>query len=309
MRIVTLQPFLTDVVSYLGLSADLVGVSHECYLPAEGATPCVVTGGPSSAGSSRDHNIEKLAAGLARVSVDIEKLFGVAPDLVLTALSDPDPTPFCNWAEGVFERELGRRVRVRSFSIGSLQMMYEAFEEIGALVARAREGRELANRIKAQLMDWGDSFYDRMKNKRVTVLSSISPLKVAGRWIPDIVKTASAHPQSIAVNELDKVTNWGEIATFRPDVIVVAPEGYSLQESVKTMQGLERVPQWGDLPAVKRGEVVFCEGRGLYRPGPKIIQGAAVLFSAIAGLESGYITKRDEFFRLRFVELHRHRFL
>ena len=36
---------------------------------------------------------------------------------------------------------------------------------------------------------------------------------------------------------------------------------------------------------------------------------AAVLLSAMAELDSGYITKRDEFYRLRFVELHRHRFL
>jgi iron complex transport system substrate-binding protein len=187
--------------------------------------------------------------------------------------------------------------------------MYEAFEEIGVLVGKAREGRELANRIKAQLMVWGDSFYDRMKNKRVTVLSSVSPLRVAGRWVPDIIKTASAQPQMLAVNELDAPTTWAEVATFRPDVLVVAPEGASLQESVKTLPTLERVAQWSDLPAVKRGEVIFCEGTGLYRPGPKILTGAAVLFSAIAGLESGYITKRDEFFRLRFVELHRHRFL
>jgi iron complex transport system substrate-binding protein len=187
--------------------------------------------------------------------------------------------------------------------------MYDAFEEIGVLIGRAREGRELTNRLKAQLMDWGDNFYPRMKNKKVTVLSSVNPLRVAGRWIPDIIKTASAQPQLLALGETDKATTWREIEAFKPDVVVVAPEGYSLEESVKTLSLLERVPEWEGIPAVKRGEVIFCEGTGLYRPGPKILKGAAVLFSAIAGLESGYITKRDEFFRLRFVELHRHRFL
>jgi iron complex transport system substrate-binding protein len=137
----------------------------------------------------------------------------------------------------------------------------------------------------------------------------VNPLRVAGRWIPDIVKTASAQPQFLAVNEMDKATTWREVEAFRPDVIVIAPEGFSLEESVKTLPILERVGEWSGLPAVKRGEVIFCEGVGLYRPGPKLLKGAAVLFSAIAGLESGYITARDEFFRLRFVELHRHRFL
>ena len=157
-------------------------------------------------------------------------------------------------------------------------------------------------------MDWSDSFYPRMKNKRVTVLSSVAPLRLAGKWVPDLVKSASGTSQHFVAGDGEKETSWSEIAAFRPDVIIVAPDGYSLEESVKTLKYLERAKEWEGLPAVKRGEVVFCDGLGLYRPGPKLLSGAAVLISAIAGLESGYITKRDEFFRLRWVELHRHRF-
>lgn len=309
MRVVTLQPFLTDILSYLGAVPDLVGVSHLCEVPSDAVVASVVTA-PAVVASKKAHpELDRLARGISPLCVDIDKLLGVNPDLILTDVAEADPAPFCSWAEGVLEKELGRRIRVRAFSIRSLQMMYDAFEEIGVAIGKAREGRELTNRLKAQMMDWGDNFYPRMKNKKVTVLSGVNPLRVAGRWIPDIIKTASAQPQVHAVNELDKATTWNEISAFRPDVIVVAPEGASLEESVKTLASLERVSQWDDIPAVKRGEVIFCEGTGLYRPGPKILKGAAVLFSAIAGLESGYITKRDEFFRLRFVELHRHRFL
>jgi iron complex transport system substrate-binding protein len=309
MRVVTLQPFLTDILSYLGAGADLVGVSHLCEVPSDAVVASVVTGHSAVPSRKSNPDLDRLAKGLSSLSVDVEKLLGLNPDLILTDIAEGDPAPFCSWAEGVLEKELGRRIRVRAFSIRSLQMMYDAFEEIGVAIGKAREGRELTNRLKAQMMDWGDNFYPRMKNKKVTVLSGVNPLRVAGRWIPDIIKTASAQPQFHAVNELDKATTWNEIVTFRPDVMVVAPEGYSLAESVKTLAVLERVPQWEDIPAVKRGEVIFCEGSGLYRPGPKILKGAAVLFSAIAGMESGYITARDEFFRLRFVELHRHRFL
>jgi iron complex transport system substrate-binding protein len=309
MRVVTLQPFLTDIVAYLNLGEELVGMSHRCEAPRDVVGVAVVTAPSAVAPTVSTPDIVKLSRELCSFPVDFDKLCGTKPDVILTVVSDPDPASFCSWAEGILEQELGRHVRVRAMSIVSLQMMYDAFEEIGMLVGKAREGRELSNRVKAQLMDWGDNFYPRMKNKKVTVLSSVNPLRVAGRWIPDIVKTASAQPQFLAVNEMDKATTWREIAAFRPDVIVVAPEGYSLEESVKTLALLERVGEWSDLPAVKRGEVAFCEGMGLYRPGPKLLKGAAVLFSAIAGLESGYITARDEFFRLRFVELHRHRFL
>jgi hypothetical protein len=60
---------------------------------------------------------------------------------------------------------------------------------------------------------------------------------------------------------------------------------------------------------VKRGEVIFCAGIDLYRPGARFLKGAAILVSAIAGLDSGYITERDEYFKVRYLELHRHRFM
>jgi iron complex transport system substrate-binding protein len=187
--------------------------------------------------------------------------------------------------------------------------MYDTFEDIGKAVGRAREGRELAQRIQAQLMDWVDNFYERMRNKRVSVLSRLQPLSLAGEWIPTLIELASAEPQFIVAGEPDRATTWRAIADFRPDVILVAPRGLTLAESVKALAALEKIPEWQQIPAVKRGEVIFSDGSRLCAPGPKFVQGAAILFSGIAGLESGYITKKDEFFRLRFLELHRHRFL
>jgi iron complex transport system substrate-binding protein len=187
--------------------------------------------------------------------------------------------------------------------------MLEGCGVVGSALGRIREGYDIASRVKAQLMDWGSNFYDRMKNKKVTVLSSITPLAVAGLWIPDVVKLFSGKPQCDEVGEPHAPTTWDEILSFRPDIIVVAPEGATVEQSVKTFKELQAVPQWEDIPAVKRGAVVFADGVNLFRPGPRFVQGAAVLLSAMAELDSGYITKRDEFYRLRFVELHRHRFM
>jgi len=309
MRVVTLAPFLSDIASQLGLGAELVGVTHIFGQNSQGVSPAIVTVTPSAPNAALDVEETRLVEMLSELPVNLGALAKVAPDIILTSVSDPDPEPFCRWAEGVLQQSLGRRALVRSFTITSLEGMYTAFEEVGVAVGKGREGREFANRVKAQIMDWGDNFYPRMKNKKVTVLSSIAPLRVAGRWVPDLIKAASAQPQFAAINEADRATSWSEVASFRPDVIVVAPEGYTLEESVKTLKILEKGSEWEGIPAVKRGEVIFAEGTNLYRPGPAILRGIAVLFSAIAGLESGYITKRDEFLRLRFVELHRHRFL
>ena len=80
-------------------------------------------------------------------------------------------------------------------------------------------------------------------------------------------------------------------------------------EGIRHLPTLQGLPNWEGLPAVKRGDVIFADGVSLYDAGPGFLRGAAVVVSALASLESGYITKRDEYVKLRFVELHRHKFL
>jgi iron complex transport system substrate-binding protein len=102
---------------------------------------------------------------------------------------------------------------------------------------------------------------------------------------------------------------WDEIVAFKPDVIIVAPRGFDVNASARLFKRFEKLPGWEDVSAVKRGEVVFAPGLGLFdRPGPRIRDAMAILISAIAGLDSGYITPRDSFYRLRWIELQRHRF-
>ncbi len=307
MKIISLEPYITDVLVYLGVTEKLVGVSHRCEQPSSTSVVTVVT---TPAVVSQVSGLDgRVAKELCTDFVDVEQLLSLAPDLVLTESEQLAQPGGARWIQEYLETRLGKKVLIAAFSARTVDAMYGVFEEIGKLVGNVQGGRDLGHRLKAQLMDWSDSFYPRMKNKRVTVLSSVAPLRLAGKWIPDLVKCASAAPQHYVVGDGEKETSWSEIVSFRPDVIIVAPEGYSLDESVKTLKYLERAKEWEGLPAVKRGEVVFCDGLGLYRPGPKLLSGAAILISAIAGLESGYITKRDEFFRLRWVELHRHRFV
>jgi ABC-type Fe3+-hydroxamate transport system substrate-binding protein len=109
--------------------------------------------------------------------------------------------------------------------------------------------------------------------------------------------------------QISKPITWEELAAFAPDSIMVAPRGKTVTESVRYLRKLEEAPQWETMPAVKRGEVVFADGVRIYQAGAGLLEGAGMLVSAMAGLDAGYITKREEFYRLRFVELHRHRFL
>ena len=294
-NVVTVIPWVYELCQHWELP-------HVHYLEA---AP-VLSGEGSGVGSTIR---EELGRSLAvSGEIDVSVLAARSPEIVIvdnpTLVDPPEKTRIASLLSG----EIGREVLLVPIVVGTLDSLFEGITRVGKLVGASERARDLCGRIKAQLMDWCDSFYDRLKNKRVTVVSSVAPLRVAGLWIPEVIQTASCHPQYVAIGGDHKEVTWNDIESFRPDVLIIAPEGYSLDESVKTLRLFERNASWESVPAVKRGEVVFCDGVSLYRPGHKLLDGIAALISGIAGLESGYISPRDSFYRLRWVELHRHKF-
>jgi iron complex transport system substrate-binding protein len=309
VRIVSLCPFATDVLARFGIGWDLVGVTHLCEVPASSSKAVVVTAKDPQKNADLSEDRAKLAEGLSQYPLNVSTLLDLIPDVIIASLAMPKPDEFVVWAEEYFRKTTGRKVTVMNVAIHSLEGVYQAVEEVGKLAGEGVEARKLASKIKAQLMAWADSFFDRCKGKKVVVLSSLSPVTAFQGWVPGLVKLIGA--RSIERDPLkgDAPCSWDEVVAARPDVIVVAPESLSLTESVKTLTAVQDLPNWEDLPAVKRGEVIFCAGTDIYRPGPRFLKGAAILVSAVAGLDSGYITERDEYFKVRYLELHRHRFL
>lgn len=309
MRIVSLQPFATDILAHFGVGADLVGVTHLCNVPGGATKAQVLTVAESKPTAAPDEDGRTLAAGMGQDSLNVGALKSLVPDIILAEIRAPHPAEFITWAEAYLLKVTERRVKVVDISVSNLEQMFSVVEQIGGLVADPAEARKLANKTKAQLMAWADSFFERCKGKKVVVLSSIAPFVVAERWIPDVVKLLGAKTIQRAPERKDQPLTWPDIVAGRPDVIIVAPLGMLLAESVKVLKIVQELPNWEDIPAVKRGEVIFCSGVELYRPGPKFLRGAAILVSAVAGLDSGYITERDEYFKVRYLELHRHKFL
>lgn len=311
MRIASLEPFITALVVSFGRGEDLVGVSRGCGLPAEmGAVLRLTRARPPAPGPVVSAKVYRLESAACSELLDPKALRVANPDIILTrvpAEKEIVPLALANIREDV-NALLEREAAVISFNPYTLEEVFAAYEELGRSIETADKGIDLARRQKAQFMDWGDNFYDRMKNKRVTVISSLNPLMLAGFWVPDMIKICSAVSQA-AVGKEDQPVSWREVVQFRPDVIICAPRGASLTDAARSFTWFEKQPDWDTVPAAKRGEVFFAAGgRYFYQPGHGLIESMGILVSAIAGLDSGYITPRDSFYRLRWLELQRHRF-
>ncbi len=301
MKIVSLDPVITELLIKFGLGPALVGVSSACLLPDEIESPSIV--------ARADGNAKSNLIQISDFEVNFEILKSLEPDLVLSMLySRESDQEACRSLQNELRQEFGSELLFQAFAPRTLDQVYEFFELLGKRSGAAQQGRDLAQRLRAQIMNWCDNFYSRMKNKKVTFLSGIDPLRVAGLWIPDMIKLCSAVPQYAGGPEFEREISWQELMEFRPDVLIVAPRESNTSESCRLFTQFEKYPGWEDLTAVKRGDVFFTGGMNLfYRPSGALFESMGILVSAISSFDSGYITERDSFFRLRYLEMQRHK--
>lgn len=309
MRIVSLEPSVTALLISLGLGEQLSGVTADCILPPElSGLPKVTL--PDTSKSSDAY----IYPELSRRVMDLAAIRDIRPDLIIGSLYKPKLAALPVREEIIHVQaqlsvQLRLEVKFASFAPRTLEEVYSELKALTALLKIPARGVELSGKIKAQIMNWADNFYERIKNKKVSFLSSIQPLRLAGYWMPDMIQLLSAQSQNHLAGTEDKDIRWEELLGYRPDVIVVAPRGFDLKQSMAAFKEIEKFSDWESIPAVKRGEVIFCEGREhFYQPAVNMIDSMAILVSALAGFESGYITPRDTFYRLRWLEMQRHKF-
>ena len=288
MKVVVLEEYLRDVASAILDSAEVV----------------YFDGGFIAKDTGRSR---LLSVQLSANPTCIDELIDLKPDVILASLPDPFILP--KLREELL-KVFGKQVFLYHHDPMRLEEIYQMFETMGRELKKPEKGRALAHRVKAQVMDWSSNFYDRIKNKRVTFISKLDPLSLGGRWIPDMIRVASGHPQALLAQRYDQIVKWDEIVTYNPDVIIIALAGVPFQEALKSFKVLAGYPHWENIFAVKRGDVYFTDGQKYFNsPTPKLMDSMGILISAMAGFESGYITPRDSMYKLRFLELHRHKFL
>jgi iron complex transport system substrate-binding protein len=300
MKIVTLQPFLAELVGRLGLEKSLCGVAAGSELP-EGATG--ITEVAHRAQGARIGGLGGALADGQSVSLDILK--SVAPDTVMTVLPE-------GVVEGSVRSELqgllGPEVRLLAYRVQTMFEIDEMYEKAGKDLGQPSAGHQLHDRLKAQVMDWCANFYDRIRGKRIAIVVNIEPLMLGGLWIPGMCHMVSAGSIGPAEGKPHLKMSWAELSGHSPDVLIISPINHSLQESMRTFKTLEKLPEWETISAVKRGQVYFTDGIAHFsNPGPHLVESMGILISALGGMDSGYITPRDCFQRLRWLELQRHK--
>lgn len=276
MRIASLLASGTELVCALGAGDQLVARSHECDHPSWVARlPCVSRPTFDVTGTSREIDTlvrTRLAAKQPLYAVDEATLTELRPDVIITQTH----CEVCAVTPGNVTGELCRK-QVAALHNGTLDGILAGFSEVARVIEREPQAGELIENIRARLAE-----LDRMlvgaSRPRVACLEWIEPIFHMGNWGPELVARAGGESVLGTPGAHSAAIPWDDVRTADPDVLVVAPCGFTVQRTLREMPLLAAQPGWRELRAVRDGRVFVADGNLYFnRSSPSVFTSIEVL--------------------------------
>jgi iron complex transport system substrate-binding protein len=263
MRIVSLLPSATDIIFELGLLECLVGVSEDCNWPPEiRSKPVVARSRVDLSGLTSAQIDQTVSASKAEThslyAVDAQLMSELRPDLIVTQ----DVCDVCAVSSGDLSTACPIGVEVYSMNARSLDEVVRSVVELADRLGVPDRGRELARRIEGKVTAVRKAVAG-LPRPRVFVAEWIDPPYGSGHWLPEMVEAAGGSNVLSKPGEMSFPTTWDAVLAERPELIVVAACGFSLQQSLERAHDL-RLPT----------RTVVVDGDSHFsRPAPRIADG------------------------------------
>jgi iron complex transport system substrate-binding protein len=308
MRICSLLPSATEVIALLGLSDELVGISHECdYPPSVRSVPIMVE--PmipphGLASADIDRQVSQLVASGQRLYRLKDHLLRQAqPDLILSQ----DLCHVCAVTpDQLYDAlcSMPRQPTVLTLNPSAVHDVIDDVVRIGDAANRSAEGRRLA----AHLRDRLEAVHARVQRiahrPRVVCIEWLSPLYAAGHWVPEMVQLAGGQDVLAQPGSPSRVVTWNEVLAAAPDVLIVMPCGFSVERTQEELFQLMQQPgQWRLSPDLEQHTFLVDAASYFSRPGPRLIDGVELLAAILHPLDHDHIHESMAC-RLRPVSIH-----
>jgi iron complex transport system substrate-binding protein len=291
MRVVSLLPAATEIVAFLGATEHLVGVTHECDFPDIVSSRARVTHSAiASDGAPGAVDAAVRAAsgtGHSMFTLDEKRIAALHPDLLLTqALCD-----VCAVSE-TDVRALAARLhpQPRVVTLGGTSLdgvrddilrvaaALDVSDEAEELLAGLRERVEVVHRTLSAA---------KAPRPRVALIEWTDPVYIAGHWGPEQIRRAGGVDVIGEQGTHSSVVDMDVLQNMNPEIVLIAPCGYTLDRAVAETRALITQSQWKWLEG---RQVWALDANGLVsRPGPRLVDGIEamarifnpMLFSAI----------------------------
>jgi iron complex transport system substrate-binding protein len=284
LRVVTLLPAATEIVCALGAQSALVGVSHECDYPQEIlGLPRITTTpiDPEWSGARIDRAVRELGqSGTPVVAVDAEQLGRLRPDLIITqSLCD-----VCAVADGEVWRlaqVLDPAPRILTLTASDLAGIWQDISTVANALDIPEEGEELVLGLQSRLRRIARPGASR---PRVLTVEWLEPAYAAGHWVPELIHAAGGHDPMATPGQHSRRFQWEAAASLRADLVAVMLCGFGVDRSLRELRRLEDPAA---IQVLESAPVWVLDGNAYTsRAGPRVVEGARLLRSALDGAEA-----------------------
>ena len=280
-KIITLIPSATEIISFLGLDSQLVGVSHECDFPekVKSLKKLTKTDIKTNVSSYNIHlQIEKiLENSLSVYKVDENALKYLNPDVIITQ----DQCNVCavdlSQVKKVSSSFLNKEVDIISLKPKSFKDIFENIEYVAKKLNVFNALNK--NNINKLFSRISDVRLKKKSFKKVICIEWCNPLMAAGNWIPDMVKIAGGNELFGINNKNSHWIDFKSVRDFNPEVIIFMPCGYNLLQTQRDVASLfENNVNWKNLSAYKNKKLYLVDGNQYFnRPGLRIVDSLEIL--------------------------------
>ena len=282
-RVVSLLPSTTEILFALGAEDRLVGISHECDFPTGTERITSVTSsiiGPETPGNEIDALVRaQLDEYGTLYTLDLDRVRSLHPDLVLTqqlctvcavgyksvrdAFLTIDPPP-----------------HIESIEPRSVEEIFASIIRVADLLRLHDRGVEVVEALRRR--------YEAIvpaAPTRVLFLEWIDPPFCAGHWVPELIERAGGIPLLARVGEHSVGIAWEVIEDLEYDALVLSCCGFSLARLIPEARNNTPLSELVRTRPERR--VVLFDGNHYFsRPGPRVVESAELLASALKGIDA-----------------------
>ena len=267
MRVCSFLPSATEIVAELGFVDSLVGVSEECRWPPEVVGKPVVTAARIDPARMSSLEIDEAVRASVRdgrslYAVDAELIATLAPDLIVTQ----DLCAVCAVSSGELASACPLDAEVVALDPRTLEEVAESVRMLGRRLGAAERGGEVAKRMFDEV-EQGAAPVRGLERRRVFFAEWIDPPFCAGHWLPEMIELAGGEDVLGRRGQPSRATSWEEVLALEPELVIVGPCGFGVEEAAARAVGLE-------LPC----PAVAVDGDAYYsRPAPRLAAGVQQL--------------------------------
>lgn len=270
-RIVSFLPAGTEIACALGARDMLVGRSHECDYPAGVKTLPVVSKPALRLEGLSQEEIdtavsERLRSGASLYEVDEVLLRELAPDVVITQDLCQVCAPSGNELSRAL-RELPTSPQVLWLTPQNIAEIEQNIVDVGVATDR-RDIADALNDANRKRMTSVAAQVAGLPRRRVVFLEWIEPYFCSGHWVPEMIDIAGGNDPLGRPGADSQRMSWDEVAAANPEIIIVAPCGFGLEQAARLARTLPPIDT-----------TIFAVDANAYfaRPGPRVAEGIELL--------------------------------